>query len=278
MISSAASRGEAFEPTLGTGRIEITVDGHPTCRAWIHVDDILLHGLALEDVIAALDYAMDLALELGLIFQAAKTSPPASKQKFCGCIYDTTDVPTRRVPANKISRALALLSFVRREVNGPLAQLGLSVVTGVLQSLVPATPENVGSNYLSSLYTDLCRDMDPGLRGHRAAYYDPVTNWIGGFPASKQGCPESPNHLMLRFSRSILGMAAGRERGGAPCCSMTDRSRAVGSHGWAPGPSSRSDRRPIGKNSGPWWKLSTKSQLLRRASVIIRSFILQIIW
>jgi hypothetical protein len=159
---------------LGTGCIEITVDGRLTYRAWIHVDDILLHGLALEDVIAALDYAMDLALELGLICQPAKTSPPVSKQKFCGFIYDTTDVPTRRVPANKISRALALLSFMRREVNGPLARLGLSVVTGVLQSLVPATPGNVGSNYLSSLYTDLCRDMDPGLRGHRVVYYDPV--------------------------------------------------------------------------------------------------------
>jgi hypothetical protein len=52
------------------------------------------------------------ALDLGLICQPAKTSPPGPIQKFCGFVYDTTGIPERTVPVNKTSRALALLSFV----------------------------------------------------------------------------------------------------------------------------------------------------------------------
>jgi hypothetical protein len=140
--------GQPFDPGFGTaGRVEITKDGTPTCRSWIHVDDVLLHGTRTAEVDEALTHTMDLALELGLICQPTKTSPPAHTQKFCGIIYETEGVPTRQVPPNKISRALALLSFVRREVADPLARLGLSVVTRVLQSLVPATASNVGSNF-----------------------------------------------------------------------------------------------------------------------------------
>jgi hypothetical protein len=94
----------------------------------------MIHGMSESDVGEALTHTMDLALELSLVCQPAKTSPPGPTQKFCGFLYDTSTVPEQRVPANKISRALALLSFVRREVAGPLARLGLSVVTGVLQS------------------------------------------------------------------------------------------------------------------------------------------------
>jgi hypothetical protein len=63
---------------------------------------------------------------------------------------------------------------VRQELHGPLARLGLSVVTGVLQSLVPATAGNIGSNFLASLYSDLHRGMAPNLRGHKSSYYDHV--------------------------------------------------------------------------------------------------------
>ena len=134
----------------------------------------MLHAATESDVRSALTSAMDLALELGLVCQPAKTSPPAHLQKICGFIYDTEGVPERKVPMNKVGRALALLSFVRREVTGPLARLGLSVVVGVLQSLVPATSGNIGSNFLSSLYSDLSQGMDPSLRGHKSVYYDPV--------------------------------------------------------------------------------------------------------
>jgi hypothetical protein len=166
--------GEPFDPTIGTGRVEITDEGKPTCRSWLHVDDLLLHATDKEDVGEALNFTMDLALELGLICQPAKTSPPDFSQKFCGFIYDSMAVPKRIAPVNKVSRALALLSFVRRDITGPLARLGLSIVTGTLQSLVPATPGNIGSNFLSSLYKDLSLGMDPKRRGHKSIYYDTV--------------------------------------------------------------------------------------------------------
>jgi hypothetical protein len=118
--------GEPFDPGLGTGRVEITANGKAACRSWIHVDDILLHGTSRENFGKALDHTMNLALELGLVCQPSKTSPPAPIKKFCGFIYDTSGIPERKVPANKVSR-LALLSFIRWEVNGPLACLGLSV-------------------------------------------------------------------------------------------------------------------------------------------------------
>jgi hypothetical protein len=53
--------GEAFDPTLGTGCIESTNHGRPTCKVWIHVNDILLHGRSHWEVEESLMYTMDLA-------------------------------------------------------------------------------------------------------------------------------------------------------------------------------------------------------------------------
>jgi hypothetical protein len=71
--------GEPFDPSMGTGCV--------VCQLWIHVDDILLHGTDEKDFATALTHTMDLALELGLICQPGKTSPPTTRQKFCGFLY-----------------------------------------------------------------------------------------------------------------------------------------------------------------------------------------------
>jgi hypothetical protein len=44
---------------------------------------------------------MDLALRLGLICQEVKTKPPSQHQKYCGFLYDTTGIPTLRIPEDK---------------------------------------------------------------------------------------------------------------------------------------------------------------------------------
>ena len=88
------------------------------------------HGATTDTVSESLDYAMDLALELGLICHPAKTLLRAQTQKLYGLLYETQDVPVQKVPTNKVSRALALLSFVWREGNGPISRLGLSVLLG----------------------------------------------------------------------------------------------------------------------------------------------------
>jgi hypothetical protein len=142
------------------------------------VYDILIHGVTIEAVHEALTYTVDIALELGLVCQPAKILPPAYEQKFCGFLYNTTSIPecraSLRASLNKVSRALALLSFVQRKLNGPLARLGLSVLAEVLQSLVAATSSKIGSTFLSSIYANLSTGMDPILHVHKLVYYDPV--------------------------------------------------------------------------------------------------------
>ena len=133
-------RDQGYDPALGTGRVLLGEDGEPSLLIWIHVDDILLHGPTYAKVRRGLDHIMDVALRLGLICQPVKTKPPAQRQRFCGFEYDTVDRPFLAIPEDKLSRAKALVRFLKDEVEGPLARLSLSVVTGVLESLVPATP------------------------------------------------------------------------------------------------------------------------------------------
>jgi hypothetical protein len=167
--------GKPFDPDLGTGCLKFTSDGDPCCcRVWIHVDNILLHGATMNAVSESLDFAINLALELVLVCQPAKMSPPAQMQKFGGFLYDTQEIPVQKVPTKKVSRAFALLSCVLRDINGPLARLGLRVLVGTPQLLVPATLSIIGSNFLFFLYADLSHGMDPSLHGLKSIYYNQV--------------------------------------------------------------------------------------------------------
>jgi hypothetical protein len=81
-----------------------------------------------------------------------------------------------------------------------LARLGLSVLAGFLQSLVPAAPSSMGSNFLSSIYTNLSKGMDPPLWGHKSVYYDPVD--ISGSSLDKMDwCFESLQSSLSRRSQ-----------------------------------------------------------------------------
>jgi hypothetical protein len=165
---------ETFDPDIGVGRVDISMDGLPKILVWIHVDDIMIHGPTQEKTSRGLSHLMDVALRVGLICQPAKTKPPAHRQKFCGFIYDTSLKPRREVPDEKIARGLALCHFLRTELAGPLAGLSLSATTGFLQSLVPATGSNIGATYLKRLYFCLHDQMDPFLRGTSQGYHTAV--------------------------------------------------------------------------------------------------------
>jgi hypothetical protein len=92
---------------------------------------------------------MDLSLRLGFICQKVKTKPPAQSQKYCGFVFDTTGVPTLQLPEDKRSRGVAIIGFLK--AGGPsfaLSRLSLAVVTGLLQSMVDATPQRVGQTFL----------------------------------------------------------------------------------------------------------------------------------
>ena len=52
-----------------------------------------------------------------------------------------------------------------------IARLTLSMVIGVLQSLVEATPSNLGASFLRCLYTDLHKLLDPKIQGTKEYYF-----------------------------------------------------------------------------------------------------------
>jgi hypothetical protein len=144
------------QPELGTGLIRIGEDGLPTALIWAFVDDFQIHAPTREKLVAALTAFMDLALRLGLICQKVKTKPPAQVQKYCGFIYDTTGVPTLRIPEDKRGRALAMIEYLRAgSEERELSRLTLAVVTGLLQSMVDATPQRIGQTFLRRLYDRL---------------------------------------------------------------------------------------------------------------------------
>ena len=56
----------------------------------------------------------------------------------------------------------------------PLSRLALSTIAGVLQSLVPATPENIGNNYLVETYRCIHEGMASDKVGTRKGFYSPT--------------------------------------------------------------------------------------------------------
>ena len=149
-------------PEQGTGLVRIGEDGLPVALVWAFVDDFKVHAPTRTKLIVALNAFMDLALWLGLVCQKVKTKPPAQVQKYCGFVYDTMGIPMLRIPKEKRSRGLAMIQFLRAGGESmELSRLTLAVVTGLLQSMVEATPQRVGQTYLRRLY-DRLHDLDLG--------------------------------------------------------------------------------------------------------------------
>jgi hypothetical protein len=148
--------GHKHDPHLGSGLVKIGGDGLPAALIWAYCDDFKIHAPTRAKLIVALNAFMDQALCLGLICNPVKTQPPSQIQKYCGFLYDTTGIPTLSIPADKRARAVAMIRFLR--AGGPsmrLSRLTLAVVTGLLQSLVEATPQRIGQTFLRRLYTRL---------------------------------------------------------------------------------------------------------------------------
>jgi hypothetical protein len=163
--------GEKIEPRWGHGRVEIGPDGLPIALVWGMVDDFLIHAPTKGKCFKAFSEFMDHTVRLGFICQKAKTSPPAQEQKFCGMLYDTNKVPCIRVIKSKVSRSTATINYaIRESQRGNLSRLTLAVTTGLLQSLVDATPQRIGQTYLRELYNEV-HELD--MWG-KALYYTDV--------------------------------------------------------------------------------------------------------
>jgi hypothetical protein len=153
--------GRTYDPKLGHGYVLISPeDGLPAVLVWAHIDDFLIHGPTYEKTARAMQALMDKALDIGLLFNPTKITPPTKAVKYCGFIYDTTHIPSLRIPTDKRLRALALLKYVLDRSGQAMSRLALAVLYGVLQALVPATPANLGQTFLRRSYNILYAALD----------------------------------------------------------------------------------------------------------------------
>ena len=109
------------------------------------VDDFLIHAHSKEAFDEAFKVFLDHMVRVGFICQVAKTNPPAQSQKFCGLIFNTERHPYITIPPEKLSRSIATIHFIKKlHKQGKLSRLSLSILGGLLQSLVEATPGRQG--------------------------------------------------------------------------------------------------------------------------------------
>ena len=171
-----ALQNGSYDPNIGHGYVYYQRSGSPVALIFGFVDDFKIHASTRRDCVRALVAFMKVMVRLGLICQPVKTSAPAQVQKYCGFIYDTRKSPVLRIPANKVSRCLSSAQFLlKRPRNHQLSRLSLAVVTGVLQSIVEATPQHAGQSHLRSLYDDLHRIEEVGHLEGREKYYTTVS-------------------------------------------------------------------------------------------------------
>jgi len=152
---TALQRGK-YNADIGHDYVFEQENGQPVAIVFGFVDDFFVHAATWSDCVEGLNAFMDLMVRLGLICQPVKTSLPAQVQKHCGFIYDTRGTPTLHIPPNKIARCIASAMYLKSKPRiEHLSHLSLAVVTGVLQSIVAATPQHSGQVHLRALYNDL---------------------------------------------------------------------------------------------------------------------------
>ena len=145
---------DGFDPHLGYGFSLHGQDGSPAVKIWVHVDDFLIHGPTLEATERALSFFLDKAVDVGLLCHPKKLKPPCQAQKYCGFIFDTTDVPCLQIPADKLDRCRAMASYVEHfDETRTMSRLALSVVAGTLESVADATPNRLGHTYLRATHS-----------------------------------------------------------------------------------------------------------------------------
>ena len=161
-----------YDARKGHGRVLIRRDGEPAALMWVMVDDFLIHAPSKEACEEAFRVFLNHMVRVGFICQVAKTKPPAQAQKFCGLIFNTERHPYITIPSEKLSRSKATIQFIKKlDKQGKLSRLSLSILGGLLQSLVEATPGRQGQTYLKNLYDNLHHTTP--LYG-RALYYTRV--------------------------------------------------------------------------------------------------------
>jgi hypothetical protein len=115
----------------------------------------------------ALTAFLDLTVQVGSLCHPGKLTPPVYVVKYTGLLFDTSNIPTLRIPEYKRAKAIAMIDFaiLHRQ---RLSRLGVAVVVGSLESLVEATPSRVGYTHLRNVQEIL---HPPGWEGQDLPYY-----------------------------------------------------------------------------------------------------------
>jgi hypothetical protein len=172
----AILKGETYHPEWGHARVLIGADGLPAAIIWHHIDDFLIHAPTQEKCQAALQYFMDRIVACGLWAHPSKCKLPAQVQEFVGFSWDSQATPQQRIPEKKRSKASALVEYLLNLYEQHfLSAKSLAVVTGRLQSLVPATPGNSGNTFLRRLYDTVHPEGVDLLPSDPAYYYRSLT-------------------------------------------------------------------------------------------------------
>ena len=82
-------------------------------------------------------------------------------------------MPTLCVPSDKRDRAIAMIDYMAGRRPGVVSRLALSVMTGLLQSLVDASPSRMGQTFLHQAYDVMHTTDDNGtstLHPHHRLY------------------------------------------------------------------------------------------------------------
>ncbi|CAJ1968834.1 unnamed protein product [Cylindrotheca closterium] len=161
-------QNNGFDPKLGYGFILTSADGGAV-HIWVWVDDFLIHGPSHEKTTRALAFFLDTAVDCGFLFHPKKLVPPQQVVKYCGFLFDTTDIPCLRIPESKKDRALAICEYLLQSpTHKKWSRLSLAVAVGVLESLTEATPRRLGHTHLKEFHTLV---HPPGLGIGAEPYY-----------------------------------------------------------------------------------------------------------
>jgi hypothetical protein len=172
----AILKGGDYHPEWGHARVLIGTDGLPAAIIWHHIDDFLIHAPTQEKCQVALQFFMDRIVACGLWAHPSKCKLPAQVQDFVGFTWDSRTTPQQRIPEKKRSKASALVEYLLNlHEQQFLSAKSLAVVTGRLQSLVPATPGNSGNTFLRRLYDTVHPEGVDFLPSDPAYYYRSLT-------------------------------------------------------------------------------------------------------
>ena len=80
-------------------------------------------------------------------------NPPSPVTKYTVFLFDTREIPCLRILESKRQRGLATLAYLKSiQV---VFRLALAVVSGILQSVVDATPQQIGNTFLRNVYDSM---------------------------------------------------------------------------------------------------------------------------